>query len=148
MLKRTVFTALAAAAVSTSALVVPAMLTPAAAQGINVLIGTAPPAPVYEVAPPPRYGYVWAPGYYRWENGRHIWTPGRWMAERVGYRWVPDRWEQGSNGWSYVAGRWDRNGNGIPDRYERRAEGGAWGDRDHDGVPNRYDSQPYNPYRR
>ncbi len=149
MLKRTVFTALAAAAVSTSALVVPAILTPAAAQGINVIIGTPPPpVPVYEVAPPPRHGYVWAPGYYRWEGGRHIWTPGRWMAERVGYRWVPDRWEQSSNGWSYVAGRWDRNGNGIPDRYERRAEGGAWGDRDHDGVPNRYDSQPYNPYRR
>ena len=147
MLKRTVFTALAAAAVSTSALVVPAMLTPAAAQGVNFIIGTPPPAPVYEVAPPPRYGYVWAPGYYRWENGRHIWTPGRWMAERVGYRWVPDRWEHGSNGWYYVAGRWDRNGNGIPDRYERRADT-AWGDRDHDGVPNLYDRQPYNPYRR
>ena len=148
MLKRTVFTALAAAAVSTSALVVPAILTPAAAQGFNVIIGTPPPAPVYEVAPPPRHGYVWAPGYYRWEGGRHIWTPGRWMAERVGYRWIPDRWERGPNGWYHVAGSRDRNGNGIPDKYERRAEGGSWGDRDHDGVPNRYDSQPYNPYRR
>ena len=114
----------------------------------DVYLNFGPPAVRYEAIPAPRHGYVWAPGYYRWEGGRHIWTPGRWMAERVGYRWVPDRWEQGSNGWSYVAGRWDRNGNGIPDRYERRAEGGAWGDRDHDGVPNRYDSQPYNPYRR
>jgi len=58
MLKHTVFTALAAAAVSTSALVVPAMLTPAAAQGISVVIGTPPPAPVYEVVPAPRVGYV------------------------------------------------------------------------------------------
>jgi hypothetical protein len=147
MLKRTVFTALAAAAVSTSALVIPAMLTPAAAQGINVMIGTPPPAPVYEVVPAPRAGYVWAPGYYRWEGGRHVWTQGRWMAERAGYRWVPDRWDHGPKGWYHTAGRWDRNGNGVPDRYERRADG-AWGDRDHDGVPNRYDTHPNNPYRR
>ena len=74
MLKQTVFTALAAAAVSTSALIAPAMLSPAAAQGINVMIGTPPPAPVYEVVPAPRHGYVWAPGYYRWEGNRHVWT--------------------------------------------------------------------------
>ena len=64
MLKRTVFTALAAAAISTSALVAPAILTPAAAQAnLNVIIGAPPPAPVYEVVPAPRAGYVWAPGY-------------------------------------------------------------------------------------
>jgi hypothetical protein len=149
MLKRTVFTALAAAAVSTSALVIPAMLTPAAAQGLNIVIGTPPPAPVYEVVPAPRAGYIWAPGYYRWEGGRHVWTSGRWMTERVGYRWVPDRWDHGPNGWYHVAGRWDRNGNGVPDRYERHVDNrGGWGDRDHDGVPNRYDSRPDNPYRR
>ncbi len=147
MLKQTVFTALAAAAVSTSALIAPAMLSPAAAQGINVMIGTPPPAPVYEVVPAPRHGYVWAPGYYRWESNRHVWTPGRWMAERAGYRWVPDRWERGSNGWYHQAGRWDRNGNGVPDRYESRSYG-AYGDRDHDGVPNAFDRSPNNPYRR
>jgi len=119
-----------------------------AAARTYVEVDVAPPAPRYEVIPEARVGYVWAPGYYRWEGGRHIWTPGRWMAERVGYRWIPDRWERGPNGWYHVAGSWDRNGNGIPDKYERRAEGGSWGDRDHDGVPNRYDSQPYNPYRR
>ena len=147
MLKRTVFTALAAAAVSMSALMVPAMLKPAAAQSIHFVIGTPPPAPVYEVVPAPRVGYVWAPGYYRWDGGRHIWTPGRWLAQRVGYRWVPDRWEHGPNGWYFVAGRWDRNGNGVPDRYEPRAAS-HWTDRDHDGVPNRYDARPYNPWRR
>ena len=73
MLKRMLFTALAAAAVSTSALVAPAMLSPAAAQGINTF-GTPPPAPVYEVVPAPRAGYVWAPGYYRWDGDRHVWT--------------------------------------------------------------------------
>ena len=144
MMKRTLFTALAAAAVSTSALVAPAMMTPAAAQGINIQIGTPPPAPIYEVVPAPRAGYVWAPGYHRYDNGRYVWTSGRWMAERPGYRWIGDRWEHGPNGYYHVAGRWDRNGNGIPDRYERNT---AWGDRDHDGVPNIYDRRPDNPYR-
>lgn len=148
MSMRTVLTALAAAAVSTSALVAPATLTPAAQSGLNISIGSPPPAPVYEVLPAPRSGYVWAPGYYRWEGGRHVWAPGRWMGERIGYRWVADRWDHGSNGWHHVAGRWDRNGNGIPDRYEHRAERGPWGDRDHDGVPNAYDNYPNNPYRR
>jgi hypothetical protein len=147
MLKRTVFTALAAAAVSTSALIAPAMLTPAAAQ-LNISIGTPPPAPIYEVTPAPRAGYVWAPGHYRYDGGRYVWASGRWIGDRPGYRWVSDRWERGPSGWYHVAGRWDRNGNGIPDRYERRAEGGPWGDRDHDGVPNAYDNRPYNPYRR
>ena len=147
MLNRTLFTALAVAAVSTSALIAPALVTPAAAQ-LNISIGTPPPAPIYEVTPAPRHGYVWAPGYYRYEGNRYHWTPGRFVAERPGYRWMPDRWERGSNGWYHVSGRWDRNGNGIPDRYEHRAERGAWGDRDHDGVPNAYDRAPNNPYRR
>ena len=69
MMNRTLLTALAAAAVSTSALVAPALVTPAAAQGnLNIQIGTAPPAPVYEVVPAPRAGYVWAPGYHRYEH--------------------------------------------------------------------------------
>jgi hypothetical protein len=148
MLNRTLFTALAAAAVSTSALIAPAMLSPAAAQSLNIQIGTPPPAPIYEAVPAPRAGYVWTPGYYRYEGNRYLWTSGRYVADRPGYRWAPDRWERGQNGWYHVSGRWDRNGNGVPDRYESRAERGPYGDRDHDGVPNRYDRDPNNPYRR
>jgi hypothetical protein len=147
MLKRSVLTTLAAAAISLPVLALPALVTPAAAQ-LNIVIGTPPPAPIYEAVPAPRAGYVWTPGYYRYDSGRYVWNTGRWMADRPGYRWTPDRWEHGPNGWHHVTGRWDRNGNGVPDRYERRAEGSPWGDRDHDGVPNRYDSNPYNPYRR
>jgi hypothetical protein len=121
------------------------MMTPAAAQSLNIMIGTPPPAPVYEVVPAPRPGYIWAPGYYRYDAGRYAWTTGRWMPVRPGYRWVNDRWDHGPQGWYHVAGRWDRDRDGIPDRYERRT---AWGDRDHDGVPNVYDNHPYNPYRR
>lgn len=137
MLKTSLFTTLAAAAISLPALTVPALVTPAAAQAnLNISIGTPPPAPIYEVVPAPRPGYIWAPGYYRHDGARYVWAPGRWMAERQGYHWVNDRWEHGPHGYYHVPGRWDR------------AEARAWGDRDHDGVPNAYDRHPDNPYRR
>ena len=149
MLKHTVFTALAAAAVSTSALVVPAMLTPAAAQAsLNVVIGTPPPAPVYEVVPRR------APA----TSGRPATIAGR-AAAMSGHRAAGCPSAPATAG-SPTAGitvrtagimwpaDWDRNGNGVPDRYEHRADNRGLGDRDHDGVPNRYDSRPDNPYRR
>jgi hypothetical protein len=148
MMKRTLYTALAAAAISTSALIAPAMFSPAAAEvDVNVMIGVPPPPPVrYEVVPAPRSGYVWAPGHWRWDGRQHVWVGGVWMPHRVGYTFVPDRWERyydnGHERWRYQASRWDRNGDGIPDRYQARS------DRDHDGVPDRYDNYPNNPYRR
>jgi hypothetical protein len=135
MLKRTLFTALAAAAVSTVALTAPALTTPAAAQAnLNISIGTPPPAPIYEAVPVARPGYVWAPGFWNWEGGRHVWTKGHWMAERRGYAWVPDRWDHVNGNWHREEGHWNRMA--------------ALGDRDHDGVPNAYDRHPDNPYRR
>ncbi len=139
MMKRSLFTLLAAAAISTPAVVAPAIFSPAAAQvDFNITIGTPPPAPIYEVVPAPRAGYVWARGYWRWENNRHVWAPGRWMADRAGYHWVPDRWDRHAGGWGHAPGHWDRS----PDRFQ------AHRDSDHDGVPDRYDAHPYNPYRR
>ena len=51
-----------AALVALSALAMPAH----AGVSVNVEIGVplAPPALVYERVPPPRVGYVWAPGYW------------------------------------------------------------------------------------
>jgi OmpA-OmpF porin, OOP family len=51
-------------------------IAPASAQ-VMVL---APPAPVYEVAPPPRVGYMWARGYWAWQYGRYVWVPGHWVV--------------------------------------------------------------------
>jgi hypothetical protein len=137
MMRRSLFTALAAAAVATPALIAPGMVAPAAAQvDFNLVINQPPPPPRYEVVPAPRAGYVWAPGYWRWENRRHVWAPGHWVAERRGYHWVPDRWAQVDGGWRHQPGYWDRQ------------QARAWGDRDHDGVPNAYDRAPNNPYRR
>jgi len=69
----------------------------------------APPIAIVETVPPPRVGFVWAPGHWRWENERHVWVPGRWLEERAGYRWITDRWLEGGNGsWRFMPGHWAR----------------------------------------
>ena len=106
MMKRTAIALFAVAA----ATLAPAALTPAAAQvGVSINIGTPPPASVYEAVPAPRAGYVWAPGYWRWEHERHVWAPGHWMAARQGHHWVADRWVEGPHGgWHHDPGHWVR----------------------------------------
>jgi hypothetical protein len=79
-----------------------------ASAGVDIDINIAPPAPRVEVAPPPRVGYVWAPGYWEYREHGHVWVPGRWMAERRGYHWVPDRWEQRGPRWHRERGHWER----------------------------------------
>jgi len=51
-------------------------IAPASAQMVVI----APPAPVYEAAPPPRVGYVWVRGYWGWDQGRYVWVRGHWSA--------------------------------------------------------------------
>jgi hypothetical protein len=73
---------------------------------VDVDVDIAPPAPRYEQVVV-RRGYVWAPGYYRWEGGRHVWVGGSYMRERPGHRWVPAHWAQGPHGrWHFYAGHW------------------------------------------
>ena len=109
MMNKSLINILAAVAISTPVLIAPAMVTPAAAQvELNVSIGVPPPAPVYEVVPVARAGYVWAPGFWRWDGGRHVWAAGHWMEERRGYHWVPDRWAHGGATWRHEVGHWDR----------------------------------------
>jgi hypothetical protein len=82
---------------------------PAASRAaVNVDIEIGPPAARIEVAPPPRAGFVWAPGYWRWDHGRHVWAAGHWMRERRGYHWAPDRWVQAGPRWHYERGHWER----------------------------------------
>ena len=127
----------------------------------NLVIGNAPPPPRFESLPPPRHGYVWAPGYWSWDGYRHVWVAGHWLRERPGYRYHPSQWVRVNNGWGWREGGWtayehrrnyvqgpsysyrddyryrardrsrDRDRDGVPDRYDR--------DRDNDGVPNRRD---------
>ena len=55
-------------------------IAPASAQ----MVVLAPPAPVYEAAPPPRVGYVWEHGYWAWDQGRYVWVRGHWTAVERG----------------------------------------------------------------
>ena len=85
-----------------------APITSALAQPV-VEYRVGPPPPRYERIPPPRGGYVWAPGYWRWNGYRHEWARGHWERERVGYRYNAPRWEQGPNGaWHFREFRWER----------------------------------------
>jgi hypothetical protein len=88
----------------TSGLALPAL----SQAGVAVDIDLAPPAPQVEVVPPPRPGYVWAPGYWNWEGGRHVWVGGHWMGERPGYHWAPDHWEHRGPHYHYEPGHWER----------------------------------------
>jgi hypothetical protein len=142
-----------------------APLSSMAAPRVDLYVGVAPPAPLVERVPPPRLGYVWAPGHWEWNGRRHFWAAGYWMPERPGYAYAAPVWVQRGGGWYMEPARWtpyrgygyerrfveqpryeerryegpryygDRNRDGIPDRYEH----GWRRDQDHDGVPNRYD---------
>ncbi len=85
---------------------------PAAAQvGINIDIGTPPPAARVEVVPAPRPGFIWAPGYWRWEGRRHVWAEGHWIKARRDHHWVPERWVEVEKGrhYHFEPGHWERN---------------------------------------
>jgi len=85
-----------------------AALPTVASAGVAVDIEVAPPPVRVETVPPPRGGYIWAPGYWAWRGGAHVWVPGRWMHERRGWRWVPDAWVQVGPRWHYRRGHWER----------------------------------------
>lgn len=97
-----------------------------------VVVQTAPPPPRTERVPPPRRGYVWAPGHWEWRGGHHVWVNGSWLRERRGYVYHAPTWVERDGRWVMERGAWVRGGGR---------------DRDGDGVPNRYDARPNNPNR-
>ena len=81
---------------------------PVTAMPVYVGVRVAPPPPRFERVPPPRMGYVWAPGYWRWAGGRHVWTGGYWVRSRPGYRYAPAHWVRNGHGWRFREGHWGR----------------------------------------
>lgn len=81
-------------------------VTPASAVGIDINI--APPAPRVVEAPPPRPGFVWAPGYYRWDGHQHVWVDGHFIRERRGSHWVPEHWDERHGRYHFEPGHWER----------------------------------------
>lgn len=138
---------------------------------ISVVINTAPPAPVYEVIPAARRGYVWAPGFWEWRKHRHHWVPGHYVTARPGYVYAPPSWHHRGGRWVMEPSRWNRGPShhyGPPpghyrddrDRHHRKHDRHHGRDRDRDGirdrhdrdrdgdgVRNRHDRRPDNPYR-
>src|SRR5574341_99393 len=74
---------------------------------VSIMIGVPPPVAVIETVPPPRIGYVYAPGYWAWDGHRHVWVRGRTIVERPGYTWVADRWETVGGRYRFVPGYWE-----------------------------------------
>src|SRR5450830_1630813 len=119
----------AAALIAISAAAV--LPTQAMAQvGVNIVIGSAPPPVRYERVPPPRNGYLWAPGYWNWAGNRHVWAPGHWERARAGYAYNRPQWRQGNHGWELQRGGWHR---GNPPRRDHRNDhrGNRHDNRDH-----------------
>jgi len=144
-----------AALIATAAAAAP--LPSLAGTSVSLFVRAAPPAPIYEAAPAPRHGYVWAPGHWEWNGYRHIWAPGFWVAARPGYAYQAPTWYARDGGWVMQPARWtpygaDRDRDGVPDRYEVRRDvqrpyydarpvyrEPSYRDRDRDGVPDRYE---------
>jgi hypothetical protein len=80
--------------------------------GLSISIGVPPPVAVVEPLPPPRGGYVYAPGYWAWHDGGYIWIGGRWILGRPGYVWIADGWEPVGGRWRFVQGHWAPRGHG------------------------------------
>ena len=74
---------------------------------LDVVIHTPPPPVRVEVVPAARPGYVWAPGYWSWDGGRHIWHGGYWEAERPDQHFVPAHWVDTPGGWRFMPAHWE-----------------------------------------
>lgn len=74
---------------------------------VGVSIGVAPP-PLRVERIGVRAGYVWAPGYWRWNGARHVWVGGTWVVARPGYRYVGAGWVRVGPDWRFHRGRWVR----------------------------------------
>jgi hypothetical protein len=82
----------------------------AAAQiGIGVSVNFGPPAiPIYEQPICPADGYLWAPGYWAYDDDDgYYWVPGTWVeSPQVGFLWTPGYWGWGGNAFLFHEGYW------------------------------------------
>ena len=93
------------------ALAVSAVLFSSACAPSMLYVRLGPPEPVVDArlaAPGP--GYVWIPGFYRWDGGTYFWVTGHWALPPAHYRaWVPGHWvHHPRRGWHWSEGYWRR----------------------------------------
>lgn len=87
-----------------------AFASPLATQAarVDIDVDIAPPPPRYEVVPPARAGYSWAPGYWGWDGHHYVWRGGRFIHERHGEHWVQHEWVEHDGRYRYHEGHWER----------------------------------------
>ena len=80
----------------------------AAGAHAQVVVHVGPPAPIHEaVPPPPHEGWVWQPGYHRWDGSHYVWVGGTYAEPpHHGARWVPGHWANRGGGWVWIDGHW------------------------------------------
>jgi hypothetical protein len=74
----------------------------------GIYVDAPPPPPRVEVVHQARHGWVWAPGYWRWNGRRHVWVEGHWVREHRGRHWVPHQWVPEGPRHHFVPGHWER----------------------------------------
>jgi hypothetical protein len=74
----------------------------------RIVVQVAPPPVVVEhPGPRPHDGWVWVPGYHRWDGHRYNWVGGRWAAPpRPHAVWVPGHWRHEAGGYVWIEGHW------------------------------------------
>lgn len=79
-----------------------------AASFAQVVVRIGPPPPVYERrGPPPGEGYVWQPGYHRYDGDHYVWTPGHYeQPPHHGQRWVAHHWVHRHGQYVLIEGHW------------------------------------------
>ena len=91
-------------------LVLAIALPMAAKAAVSLSVNIAPPPlPVYVQPEIPAPGYLWTPGYWRWDPAAadYFWVPGTWVAPpAVGLLWTPGYWGWGPGGYFWRAGYW------------------------------------------
>jgi len=75
---------------------------------ISVRIGPPPRrVEVIPVRPVGHPGWVWQPGYHRWDGRAYVWVPGHYAEPpRPRARWVEGHWVHRRGGWVFIEGHW------------------------------------------
>ena len=88
-----------------------ALSTQARAQvSISVSVNTAPPPlPSYEQPPLPGEGYIWAPGFWAWDQSQadFFWVPATWVQPpEPDQLWTPGYWAWNNGTYVFNSGYW------------------------------------------
>jgi len=80
---------------------------------VDIDVEIAPPPVVVEEAPV-REGYIYAPGYWDWDDAHHRynWKRGEYVEQRHGEHWVPHAWAEHNGHYRFNQGHWERNDHG------------------------------------